>query len=71
MPRDPYKPQVIVKNGKPISVILAIDDYEALLEAVEQVDDLKAIRAMKKRDWKTISFDAYLERSRKHRRVSA
>lgn len=69
MPRDPYKPQVVVKNGKPVSVLLDIADYESLLELAEQREDLKAIRAMKKRDWETISFDEYLRRKR--RRVSA
>jgi prevent-host-death family protein len=46
MARDPYKPQVIVKNVKPVAVIVEIGDYEALLERAEQADDLKAIRAM-------------------------
>jgi prevent-host-death family protein len=69
MPRDPYKPQVVVKNGKPVAVIVSIDDYEALLEAAEQASDLRAIRAMKKSDWDTVSFDEYLRSKR--RRASA
>jgi hypothetical protein len=69
MARDPYKPQVVVKNGRPTSVIIAIGDYEALLEAAEQAADLKAIRAMKKGDWQTVSFEDYLRKTR--RRVSA
>lgn len=70
MARDPYKPQVVVKNGKPVAVLLDIDDYESLLELAEQKDDMKAIRAMKKRDWQTTSFDEYLQK-RNRRRVSA
>jgi PHD/YefM family antitoxin component YafN of YafNO toxin-antitoxin module len=69
MARNPYKPEVVVKNGKPVSVILKIEDYEALLEAAEQADDLKAIRAMKKRDWETVSFEEYVRSKR--RRASA
>jgi PHD/YefM family antitoxin component YafN of YafNO toxin-antitoxin module len=69
MARNLYKPEVIVKNGKPVSVILKIEEYEALLEAAEQAHDLKAIRAMKKRDWETISFEEYLRSKR--RRASA
>lgn len=69
MARDPYKPQMIVKNGKPVAVIVSIEDYEALLEAAEQAEDLRAIRAMKKSDWETISFEEYLRSKR--RRASA
>jgi hypothetical protein len=73
MARDPYKPQVVVKDGKPIAVLLDIADYEALLELAEQKEDMKAIRAMKKRDWETISFEEYLQKDakRKRRRASA
>jgi len=69
MARDPYKPQVVVKNGKAVAVLLDIDDYETLLELAEQRDDLKAIRAMKRRDWETTSFEEHLQRKR--RRVPA
>ena len=69
MARDPYKPKVVVQNGKAVAVLVNIDDYEALLELAEQREDIKAIRAMKRRDWQTISFDEYLQRKR--RRVSA
>ena len=70
MSGDPYKPQLLVKNGKAVAVVLDIDDYEALLELAEQRQDMKAIRAMKKRDWATISFEDYLQQ-RKRRRASA
>ena len=65
MASNPYKPQVIVKNGKATAVILDIRDYEAMLEQLEQIEDLKAIRAMKKADWQTVSFDQYLQGRRK------
>lgn len=69
MARDPYKPQIVVKNGKPVAVLVSIEEYEALLEAAEQAADLRAIRAMKKADWETVSFDEYLRSKR--RRASA
>ncbi len=69
MANDPYKPNIVVKNGKPVAVLVGIEEYEALLEAAEQAADLRAIRAMKKADWETVSFDAYLRSKR--RRVSA
>jgi prevent-host-death family protein len=69
MNSDPDKPQLIVKDGKPVAVIVSIDDYEALLEAAEQAADLRAIRAMKKADWETITFEEYQQSRR--RRASA
>jgi len=65
MARDPHKPDVILRNGKPAAVVLDIEDYEAMLERLEQLDDLKAIRAMKKKDWETVGFDQYLRGKRK------
>ncbi|MEX2214659.1 MAG: type II toxin-antitoxin system Phd/YefM family antitoxin [Phycisphaeraceae bacterium] len=60
MSHDPYNPQVILRDGKPTAVILDIEDYEALLERLEQVEDLRAIRAMKADDRQTITFEEYL-----------
>lgn len=56
MARDPY-------------MLVSIEAFEALREAAEQAADLRAIRAMKKADWETVSFDEY-PRS-KRRRASA
>jgi PHD/YefM family antitoxin component YafN of YafNO toxin-antitoxin module len=62
MGRDPYNPQVVVKNGKPASVIINIDDYEWLLEQAEQKQDLKALRRLKKRGMEFVSFNEYLRK---------
>jgi len=69
MAKDPYKLQVVVKNGKPVAVLLDIAQYESLLEIAEQKADLKAIKKMKAGDWETMLFDDYL--NRKRRRASA
>ena len=43
------KPDIVVRNGKPAAVILDIDEYEALLERVEDLADLKKLQAMRKK----------------------
>ena len=43
------RPQIVLENGKPSAVILALDEYEKLLERAEDAEDLKTLRAMRKR----------------------
>lgn len=54
------KPELILKNGKPSAVILKIRDYEALLERVEDAEDLKWLRERRKQPLQFRSFDAFL-----------
>ena len=42
------KPKIVLKNGKPQSVVLSIDMYERLLELVEDKQDLLEVRRIKK-----------------------
>ncbi len=42
------KPRVILKNGKPTSVVLNIRVYERLLELAEDKEDLLELKLMKK-----------------------
>lgn len=53
-------PKIIFEDGKPKEVILPLGDYEAILERLEQVEDLQAIRDMKDRDWDRISLEDFL-----------
>jgi PHD/YefM family antitoxin component YafN of YafNO toxin-antitoxin module len=34
------KPEIVTRNGKPVSVIIPIEDYEELLERVEDAEDV-------------------------------
>jgi len=34
------KPEIVTRNGKPVSVILPIKDYEQLLERAEDAEDV-------------------------------
>jgi PHD/YefM family antitoxin component YafN of YafNO toxin-antitoxin module len=42
-------PEVVLRNGKPVGVILDIVAYEKLLERLDDADDLRALAALKKR----------------------
>ena len=39
MKATPPELEIVTRNGKPVSVIIPIKDYEALLERLEDTDD--------------------------------
>lgn len=41
------KPQLVVENGEPTAVILDIDEYERMLERLEDADDLAVLQEMR------------------------
>ena len=42
------KPSVIYQDGKPTAVILELEDYEAMLEKLEDFEDLQALESIRK-----------------------
>ena len=42
-----HAPELIVRDGKPVAVIVDIDEYREMLERLEDIDDLRAIEAMR------------------------
>ena len=44
------KPRIILKNGKPQSVVLSIRVYERLLELAEDKEDLLELKLIKKQE---------------------
>jgi len=53
-------PKYILESGKLVGVQLDVAEFEALLERVEEQDDLAAIRKMTAEDWATVSYEDYL-----------
>ena len=45
-------PEIVLRNGKPVAVIVDIDDYKEMLERLEQTEDLRVLEAMRKRPLK-------------------
>lgn len=41
--------EIVLRNGKPAAVILDINQYQELLERLEDKEDLKALKKMRER----------------------
>lgn len=39
---------IITKRGKPVAIMISVDDYEGFLETVEILSDKEAVRRIKK-----------------------
>ena len=53
-------PEIVIRNGKPVAVILDIEKYQELLERLEDMEDLKALQAMRKRPLKFKRLEEFL-----------
>lgn len=60
------EPQIVTRKGKPVSVIIPIEAYEALLERLEDAADIAALRRARRKPQRYRSLDEYLA-SRKNR----
>ena len=60
------EPQIVTRKGKPVSVIIPIEAYEALLERLEDAADIAALRRARRKSQRYRSLDEYLA-SRKNR----
>jgi prevent-host-death family protein len=54
-------PEIIVKDGRPRAVILDIDEYQEMLERLEDIDDLKMLAEMRKKPLKFRKLEEFLE----------
>jgi len=54
-------PEIVLRDGKPAAVILDIEHYRELLERVEDAEDLKTLRAMRRRPIKFRRLDDFLK----------
>ena len=54
------EPQIVTSNGKPVSVILPIDQYAELLERVEDSQDVAWLKKARKRGMKFRPLTEYL-----------
>ena len=59
------EPEVIVRDGKPVSVILPINEYEELLERLEDADDIAYLKKLRSKPLSFRPLSEYLaERSK-------
>ena len=54
------EPQIVTRNGKPVSVILPIEAYQELLERVEDAADIAWLRKARSKPLQYSSLDEYL-----------
>jgi len=54
-------PEIVLRDGKPAAVILDIEHYRELLERAEDAEDLRALKAMRRRPLKFRRLDDFLK----------
>jgi prevent-host-death family protein len=54
------KPQVVMKDGKPTAVIINIEDYQELLERLEDTEDMADLERMRKGGLEVRKFADFL-----------
>ena len=60
------EPEIVTRKGKPVSVIIPIQDYQELLERVEDRDDAAWLKHVRRKPLHYRPLEDYLaERNRK------
>jgi len=60
------QPEIVTRNGKPVSVIIPIKDYEELLERAEDAGDVAWLKKARRKPLNYRPLEDYLaERNRK------
>ena len=54
-------PEIVLREGKPAAVILDIDEYREMLERLEDVEDLRILKRMRKRPLQFRKLDDFLK----------
>jgi len=55
------EPQIILRGGNPAAVILDIDDYQEMVERLENIEDLKILLEMRQKPLKFRKLEDFLE----------
>ena len=55
-------PEIIMRDGKPVAVILDIDIYEQMLEQIEGIEDLEYLKKVRQQPIEFRSLDDFLRR---------
>jgi PHD/YefM family antitoxin component YafN of YafNO toxin-antitoxin module len=54
------EPEIVTRNGRPVSVIVPIKDYEELLERVEDAEDIAWLRRARRKPLHYRPLENYL-----------
>lgn len=61
MVRRKRKPQFVIEDGEATAVILDIEQYEQMLERLEEADDLAVLQEMRSKPMKFRPLSEFLE----------
>jgi prevent-host-death family protein len=56
------EPEIVTRNGKPVSVILPIKDYEELLERAEDAEDIAWLKRARQKNLLYRPLEEYLSK---------
>jgi PHD/YefM family antitoxin component YafN of YafNO toxin-antitoxin module len=54
------EPEIIFRGGKPAAVIIDIDEYQEMLERLEDAEDLKILTEMRQKSLKFKKLEDFL-----------
>ncbi len=54
-------PKIVLREGKPSAVILDIDEYRRMVERLDDLEDLKMLKEMRKRPLKFRKLEDFLK----------
>jgi len=54
------RPEIIYRDNKPVSVIIDLEDYQQMLERLEDIEDLRFINSVKTKSLKFRKLDDFL-----------
>jgi PHD/YefM family antitoxin component YafN of YafNO toxin-antitoxin module len=63
------KPEIVVRNGKPVSVIIRLQDYQELLERAEDAEDTAWLKKAREKPKHYRPLEEYLAERNAKRRV--
>ncbi len=53
-------PEVVIRDGQPVAVIVEIEEYREMLEKLEEIEDLAALKAVRGEPLEFRRFEDYL-----------
>lgn len=54
-------PELVIREGKPVAVILDIHEYQEMLERLDDAEDIKMLKEMRKKPLKFRKLEDFLE----------
>ncbi len=58
-----HEPEIVTRNGKPVSVIIPIKDYQELLERAEDAEDIAWLKRARRKKQHYRPLEEYLSQS--------